>query len=415
MGKIKAAMFVTTPPRPVGGAERQALALAKALNPKGVDIIFLSEWDEGLDERGSWEGFDVFRGKSVLNILLKIVKKLKRKAEPQDSRPVRFDFSAMTAEEKQGLCTVKLSPSSLHYAVIFLLNTILLAFRQRRRFDIIHAHNFEFPAFAAAVAGKILGKKVIVKDSTMNGSLRIKNDLCGAFMQRFIIRNAGLIAVSAEIRRNYLKAGAKEENISDIPNGIDTNAAPPDRGAFSGSCLFVGNLTQQPAKGLDILIRAWPEVIARHPQARLTIAGAGDPADYLKECESLKISGTVVFAGAQKDLSGLYAKNDVFILPSRREGLSNALLEAMLAGLACVVTDISGSQDMIENERNGLVVPVDDALALAKAIDRLLADPARAREFGLRAREKVKATCDMELISGKYLRLYTSLLGGARQ
>jgi glycosyltransferase involved in cell wall biosynthesis len=99
----------------------------------------------------------------------------------------------------------------------------------------------------------------------------------------------------------------------------------------------------------------------------------------------------------------------LFVLPSRGEGLSNALLEAMSLGIPCVATDISGSQDLIRNRVNGLLVPSENAQALAEAIAFMLDNPAEAARMGLNAMNTIKEGYTMTAVADEYIRLYKEL------
>ena len=100
----------------------------------------------------------------------------------------------------------------------------------------------------------------------------------------------------------------------------------------------------------------------------------------------------------------------LFVLPSRREGMSNALMEAMLHGLPCVATDISGSQDLIESGINGLLVPPMDIDALADAIDYVLGHPREALEMGKNARATISHRTNIDVVADNYVSLYKNLI-----
>ena len=90
--------------------------------------------------------------------------------------------------------------------------------------------------------------------------------------------------------------------------------------------------------------------------------------------------------------------------------MSNALMEAMLSGLPCVATDISGNQDLIRSGYNGLLVPPADVDALAKALGYMLSHPDEAREMGRNARKTILEKCDIRNVADEYLSLYNKLL-----
>jgi glycosyltransferase involved in cell wall biosynthesis len=248
----------------------------------------------------------------------------------------------------------------------------------------------------------------------MNGFRSLQRYPSGARLQQMIIAQAQFVAMTKVIEDNLRAAGVPAEKIHRIPNGIAAGeVGPPKRNTdVSGSpptVLFVGNLYQQPAKGIDILLKAWKVIQAGRPEAVLKVVGEGDLPAYQAYAEKLGIADTVRFLGKQANAAAFYQEAQVFVLPSRREGMSNALMEAMLAGLPCVATDISGSQDLIQSGVNGLLVPPADIEALAKGIEYMLAHPAEARQMGLRARQTIIEKNDIRVVADEYIALYAKL------
>ncbi len=116
------------------------------------------------------------------------------------------------------------------------------------------------------------------------------------------------------------------------------------------------------------------------------------------------------FLGKQSDLRSYYSEADVFVLPSRREGMSNALMEAMLNGVPSIATDISGSRDLISNNVNGIIVPPGDPEQLATGISYLLSTPGIAQAFGDKGRETIIRNFNMPMVADKYISMYKKLL-----
>jgi glycosyltransferase involved in cell wall biosynthesis len=256
------------------------------------------------------------------------------------------------------------------------------------------------------VISKKFNKRLVVKDSTMNGIFNILRFPAGKQKQQLLIKQAHFVAMTKAIRENLVKAGVSPLNISDIPNGINVNG--PFKTDYSGKqkVLFVGNLYQQPAKGIDILLKAWRDVVKRVPAAKLEIAGDGNVNAYSEYCKRTGIIDSVIFLGKHSDVPSLMLNADVFVLPSRREGMPNVLMEAMLKGLPCVATDISGSQDLIENNVSGLLVKSLDVNSLAEKICFLLVNREQAEIMGRNARRKILESYNIDMIAEKYLKLY---------
>jgi glycosyltransferase involved in cell wall biosynthesis len=122
--------------------------------------------------------------------------------------------------------------------------------------------------------------------------------------------------------------------------------------------------------------------------------------------QALSIADCVEFAGLQSDIPAQLHRGRLAVLPSRWEGMSNALLEAMACGLACVATRTSGSEDLIEHGVNGLLVEPEDYQSMAKALLTLLDNSALVQEYGGAARETIERYYSFEQIMDKYVELY---------
>lgn len=264
----------------------------------------------------------------------------------------------------------------------------------------------EWVAIVGAALGKIMGKKVLVKDSTMNGLTKIGFMPVGKLFQRLVINNCNFIAMTKEIENNYLKLKVSQNRIYKIPNGVKIPRVVNQKWENEYKCLFVGNLYQQPAKGVDILLQSWVQVLKEFPESVLDIVGDGDINMYEEVTRKLNINNSVKLWGKQEDTEIFYLNSNLFVLPSRREGMSNALLEAMSYSLPCIATDISGSQDLIEHMCDGIIVPVEDINNLALAIIWVFNNYNQAKQFGEKASKKIRENYSLESISKKYQGLY---------
>ncbi|MEK7756021.1 MAG: glycosyltransferase, partial [Planctomycetota bacterium] len=168
--------------------------------------------------------------------------------------------------------------------------------------------------------------------------------------------------------------------------------------------LWVGRL--DPVKGLSLLIESF-RLIHEETNAHLCLAGAGPIREQLeRQVRGLQLAHCVHFLGPRADVAALLKTADVFVFPSRTEGLPNALLEAMAAACPIVTTDVPGCRDLIVNGQTGLVVPYGDTLALAAAMRRLLRDHALAAQLGAQASEVVGTEWNIRLTYEAYAALY---------
>jgi glycosyltransferase involved in cell wall biosynthesis len=146
------------------------------------------------------------------------------------------------------------------------------------------------------------------------------------------------------------------------------------------------------SKGVDVLLRAFPRVLAARPDGRLVLVGAGDDSDELVAlATSLGIAGETHFAGPTMNAAPYLAAADVVVLPSRREGLPITLLEALALGRPVVASAVGGTPTIIHDGDTGWLVPPEDEPALARAILEAAADPAEAARRGAAGRELVRA------------------------
>jgi rhamnosyl/mannosyltransferase len=171
--------------------------------------------------------------------------------------------------------------------------------------------------------------------------------------------------------------------------------------------LFVGHLRYY--KGVNYLIEAMPET----PRAQLTIVGSGPMERAWRElAQRLNVSERVTFAGEVSDaeLPGYYAASDIFVLPAseRSEAFGAVQLEAMASGKPVVCTELgTGTSFVNVNEETGLVVPARDSDALARAINRLIDDPALRARMGAAGRARVRDKFTLEKMVDQVMQVYT--------
>jgi GalNAc-alpha-(1->4)-GalNAc-alpha-(1->3)-diNAcBac-PP-undecaprenol alpha-1,4-N-acetyl-D-galactosaminyltransferase len=245
----------------------------------------------------------------------------------------------------------------------------------------------------AIIAAAGLNTQVVISernDPRLQSHGRAWNMLC-----RLLYRRADLVTANSHGALAALSAFVPDAKLFFAPNPIqDPGAAAaisPQSNGGEPKFLIVGRLNHQ--KAHDVLLDAFAQSLKAIPTWRLSIVGGGKLETILKQqANRLGISDRVDWVGEAKDPFAYYADAACFLLPSRFEGTPNALLEAMGCGLPAIVSDASpGPLEYVEDGVTGLVVPVDNASALAAAMIRLAKDPALRRQLGEAAKKRIAA------------------------
>ncbi|WP_100498373.1 glycosyltransferase family 4 protein [Geodermatophilus chilensis] len=230
-----------------------------------------------------------------------------------------------------------------------------------------------------------------------------------------------LIAVSQGLRRTYSRIGVPPERFTTVPNGVaplrdrigrDAARAAIGLDPHQPVVLTVGRLTHM--KGQWHLVDAVPGLLERFPDLAVVLVGDGPLREALeKRAAGLGVGGAVRFPGHRSDARQLLAAADVFVLPSRHEGMPLVALEAMEAGLPVVGTRVIGTEEVVADGVTGALVRPGDPAALGAALERLLADPALRRRQGAAGRRRYLACFTRERMAGDTAAVYESVLRGA--
>ncbi len=242
------------------------------------------------------------------------------------------------------------------------------------------------------------------------------------FIESICIKRADrIIAVSQNTKDSIIQMySVPESKITAIHHGVHTDdyifseeekkKARNEIGCNSDLIiLFVGRLEAR--KGVDILIEAFSR-IPKDINTRLMIAGAGDPSPYKKMATALQIADRVRFLGYVDEtmLKPLYAACDLFVLPSRLEGLGMVLMEAMAAGKPVVATRAGGIPEIVTHGQNGFLVEPDNPDKLAQAITNLLQDSSRRMLMGQKNALQMKERYSWRRTAHQVEQVYQSIL-----
>jgi glycosyltransferase involved in cell wall biosynthesis len=237
----------------------------------------------------------------------------------------------------------------------------------------------------------------------------------GALLRRLVDRDRSIALVqNGDDMAALTSLGIARRRIALISgSGVDINRftplpEPPLPVTFG----FVGRLLED--KGVRTLVEAFRLLRARGSDAHLLIAGTPDPANPASVTEAEAASWNkepgIAWLGHVGDIAGLWARAHIAVLPSRREGLPLSLMEAAACGRAMIASDVPGCREVVIHEQTGLLFPVDNAPALAAAMERLADDPSLRTRYAAAARDLAVSKFAADIIGKQTVELYRQLL-----
>lgn len=286
-----------------------------------------------------------------------------------------------------------------------------------RRPDLVHLHTGR----ANWLGGLAAWSLALPALTTRRMDRPVKRDLRTRFMYSRVVRRA--VAISDAVRARLVEGGVPAAMIRVIPSAVDPEALYPQLGRSatraqaalaSDASLLLVVAALYPRKGIDVLLDALARLADEGLRPALWIAGDGPVRAALEQqSRELGLVHQVRFLGERGDVPDLLAACDVFILPSRSEGLGVAALEAMAAGRAIVASRVGGLAEAVSDEHTGLLVPPGDPDALASALTRLLRDPALRARLASAGPARVARNFGAEQLVAAYEDLYFELLAEA--
>jgi len=283
--------------------------------------------------------------------------------------------------------------------------------------DLIHAHEFDANVQGAAVAA-YLGIPLV---ATVHGKHYFWEKLRRRLAYRWVSHRATMVAVSEDLKRFIVEnVGIDSTRITVLYNGVNVPPIPdladieackremnlPDSDRVIG---VVGNL--YPVKGHQYLIDAIPAVLETYPDTSFVFAGRGHlESDLKQQVSRLGLDKRVHFLGLRQDIPRILALLDVFVLPSLSEGLSMAILEAMMAGKPVIATRVGGNPEIVIDGETGFLVPPKESHALAESLITLLKDRHLAAEFGEQGKRRAQRQFSLQTMVNAYQSLYAECL-----
>lgn len=362
----------------VGGAERQCLKLSEALIELGMEVTVLTSRLSKKDLRSE-----------IIN-----------------SIPVTR------------LRVLKPIEANLPFWLLYLSS-------HRFDYDILHVHLLSHVHSAACfMAARMFQKPLVIKpgNSGSRFDVRLVREELRWPMRRLaekgLFHAHAVVAICRAIRAELLEIGLPSDRIVEIPNGVEAIDLLPDQvrrenrlrlGLPEDACIVLRAGTLHPKKGLGVLLQAWEHIRSHCPHALLvSIGGASLPQELSRLTE--EASNRVRFVtDLPEGITPYLQVADIFVLPSFAEGLSNALLEAQSAGLACLATRVGGNSEVIEEGRNGLLVDPGSVEQLAQSLRTLICSPSLRHALGQNA-GLTALKYDIRKVAREYLLLYRRLL-----
>ena len=295
----------------------------------------------------------------------------------------------------------------------------LAAFLRRGKFDVVHTHDL-WSNLLGIPAARLAGVQAIVSSQRDLSHLEWYTGRRRTLL-RWIQNLSHVVLANARAIRDALIAEDRvvPAKLRVIHNGVDTGkfqTGRPDRARLFASVgegkliVLVGNMHTD-VKGHPFLIAAAPAVVREFPQTRFVFAGDGESRPiFEKQVESLGLQRNFIFLGQRSDIPDILSSCDIGVLPSKAEGLPNAVLEYMAAGLPVVACMVGGNADLVEDGVTGLLVPAQDSEGLAGALLRLLRDSDFSRQLAAAGRQRATRDFSFERLIEEVDQLYTELL-----
>ena len=285
--------------------------------------------------------------------------------------------------------------------------------------DIIHCHGMKARLYGLLVIPGTSVRTITTHHNWVRSSLI---ETCFELLDAFYIRfYPKIVAVSHEVQQDMRRYLISAKKIQVIINGIDMQEFRRNHKAgerirrefgISKEDHFIGAIGRiSPEKGQKYFIEAAAQVLNSCPQAYFVLVGDGRQAKEMKAyAEVLGIAGRVIFAGFRADIADWYSALDMFVLPSLLEGTPMALLEAMSAGLPVVAADVGGVGRIVQDGKNGVLVPSANADELARGMKCLLADSTWAAQLAKNGFCTVASRYSVEKMADNYMKLYDEVV-----
>lgn len=324
------------------------------------------------------------------------------------------------------VCRLGIPGTGIFATGVFVFALLFYIVRHRSWIDILHSHGAVNMGALCRSCAFLLRKKNVAKVASAGRIPRLNNKILGRMLLYFFKQSDAIISMTDEIDGELEAIGTDHRKVKRVVNGVDGNRFysfnARDRGKVrarlgiagdSPVVLFSSRLVAD--KGLRVLLDAWPLIIEKNGNAWLVVLGSGalqknSIEEEVKRRVELENLSNIKFTGETSQPEKFLGMADIFVFPSRREGFPNALMEALVAGLPVVASDIGGVTGIIVNNRVGTLFQAGNPKDLAGKVIELLHDLVSAKERAQFSRSYMMENYSFTLIASGYFTLYKELL-----
>jgi len=360
------------------------------------------------------------------NEILHLVLDTKKKKLIDANEAFDFDFS-----------DTQFIPSKFERFIwIFTLLRILII--MRKKYDLVHFHVLWWASFIIGFWSKInkipaIYESVLMDSDTPGGIILEK---FGKLKVILLKQFKGILSISDVIAEDYKRNGFLDHQVFTLKNSVNIDIFKPVASVNekikirkkhkipeeAKICLFVGSLIRR--KGIDILLYSFYQALKQHPNLFLVIVGPKNTdenptidksliSEMQEVIQSNNITNNVFFTGLLQNKSTLieyYQMADIFLFPSRQEGLPNVVLEAMSSGLPVIVSKLPVLESIIIHGRNGILINIGDVNNLRDEIVNVAGNPLLAKKIGLEAREYIANNHSFDKCQNELAKIYNILV-----
>ena len=344
-----------------------------------------------------------------------------------------------TREDINGIHVIRVKPAigaNRFGKYLMMLPSLFQLIAMRKSIDLIIVSDIKALGIIGIFASKILGIKCLLRAEScgeMDGSFAVQNQHWSSFfikayikVRNHILKRAqGFLSISSAITNELIDSDVPQNLIYQITNGINTEKFSPAKGEERQNLrmklklgeekyfLYTGRLIR--GKGLEFLMPAWKKLSSKFSGINLLIVGSGQGYMISNE-EQLRsfvqennLESTVRFEGNVSNVQDYLKACDYFVFPTQTEALGLSLVEALSCELPSIATEVGGIVDIIESQKNGLLVPYGDEEKLFQAMSFLLSNDQEVLIYGQNGRQTVLEKFDIDKIVDQYVSLFNKI------